>query len=243
MPPHSTHSRPPMPVAKIGRPPMGLHAQAEVKAKDKAAGVPVVKDRETGRFVAIYEPKVAMQILERLADGQLLKEICALPGMPHKDTFRRWVVNNPELGRAYEAAIRLSAVSLEEDALQAAREVKAKSRKMSGTDVRAYEVAMNQFRWSAARRDPAKFGERAPQNITVPIQINTSLDLGAKTEQENIYTITAKVPSKEDPRLLEDRQLVPDPKPFDPRAPRKSVLTPRIKDDHQADQGEPKDGV
>lgn len=217
--------------------------QNKKAVQDKAAGVVITKDQTTGRFVPVYDPSVAMDILEKLADGQLLKEICAQPGMPHKDTFRRWVVNNPELGRAYEAAIRLSAVSLEEDALQAAREVKIKSKKLTGTEVRAYEVAMSQYRWSAARRDPAKFGERAPANITVPIQINTSLDLGAKAEQENIYTITAKVPSKEDPKQLEDRQLVPDPKPFDPHAPRKQVLKPRKVDDPKANQREPKDSV
>lgn len=190
--------------------------------QDKKAGLPV--RQENGRYVTPYDPDIALKIVELIADGQLLKEICKPEkGMPHRSTFHRWVIANPPLAKAYNAAIALSASTLEEDALAAAREIKADPG--NGTKVRAFEVAMAQFRWSASRRDPAKFGERQVANIRVPIQINTTLDLGdsgagGTLEHPNIYGLTAQVKAE-----------VPD-NPDEPLIPPRSrkgklILTPR----------------
>lgn len=174
--------------------------------QDQRAGLPT--QRVGGRFVTAYDPEVAERIVERIAEGELLKDICAEPGMPHRVTFHRWVVRTPELARAYNAAVSLSAHSLEEDALSLAREIKTRSAAATGTEVRAYEVAMAQFRWSAERRDPAKYANRQAVNVQVPIQINTTLDLGAKALPSDIYTVTASVPTEVEPEALENRPVV-----------------------------------
>lgn len=178
-------------------------------AQDEGAGIRVKNAK--GQFVAVYDRELALEILERVAEGELLRDICAKEGMPHISTVRRWGVNNPEFGRAFQAAVQLSASTLEEEALSTARSLADPkfNKKLSGTEVRAFEVAMAQLRWSAARRDPGKYGERAPASVVVPIQINTSLDLGKKGELENIYTIEAKVQGET--VVGSDGQLVPDP--------------------------------
>lgn len=186
-------------------------SQTIAERQDKKAGVELAKNAQ-GRFVAVYDRDLALAILERMASGELLKDICAAPGMPHITTVRRWAVNNPEFSRAFQTATQMSAAALEEEALGTARHIADPkvNKKLSGTEVRAFEVAMNQFRWSASRRDPSKFGERAPASVTVPIQINTSLDLGNKGELDNIYTIEAKVVEPEHVARSTE-QLVPDP--------------------------------
>lgn len=138
----------------------------------------VLVPTEKGRTrVTAYSPKVAEVILLKIADGATLRDIAKEPGMPTKSTIQRWIMKYPDLKQAWAAARELSASSLEDEALDMARVLKRQS-DFTGTKVRAFEVAMNQFRWSAAHRDPATFGQTAQPSVVVPIQINTSLDLG-----------------------------------------------------------------
>lgn len=167
-----------------------------------------------GRFLSAYSPEIALQIIERLAEGETLTAICrGQPGMPHPKTFRRWMVNNPDLAKAYQVAIQVSATSLEEEALEAARSIAAKHK--DGTHVRATEVKLQQLRWSAERRDPNKYGNKSQVSVKVPIQIITPLDLGGpSTDQiQDIYTIEAKALKSPDEAAQEAKsseQLVPE---------------------------------
>lgn len=213
-------------------------AQAPLNPQqDREAGLSKLKD-EAGRWVTLYDPKVALEIVERIAEGELLMEICAPgTGMPHRGTFHRWVVAQPELARAYNAARELSAMSLEERALALANELE--HGEQNHVKTRALDVAMQQYRWSAARRDPAKFGDKVAAHVRVPIQINTTLNLGedvagdSTPEHPNVYTIEAElVEERPITQEDEDRPLVPKPPDgkvatqFKP-GPRKKVLKPR----------------
>jgi terminase small subunit-like protein len=162
--------------------------------------------------LSAYDPDKALGVCEEIAQGLLLKDICKRNGMPSPSTFRRWCVQHPELGRAFQAAIAISAAALEEEALGLAREIRASQK--DGTQVRAFEVAIQQFRWSAARRDPAKYGDKSAVSVRVPIQINTTLDLGSEgaggtLEHPNIYGLEAKVvalPAPEEPPVATPRE-------------------------------------
>lgn len=165
---------------------------ADYPAHDRREGL--VGGRVGGRFMTTYDPELALQIVERMANGETLKEICkAGSGMPHRVTFLRWAVNNPDLSKALAAAKELSASALEEEALELGRAIH--QRPESGAKVRATEVLMQQLRWSAERRDPAKFGQRSQVSVRVPIQINTTLDMGKDAvggpDNEGIYTVNA----------------------------------------------------
>jgi hypothetical protein len=59
---------------------------------------------------------------------------------------------------------------------------------------------MNHLRWVAARRNPQLFSEKAAIKLTVPIQINTNLDLGGSLLDQTMdkggkstYTLEATV--------------------------------------------------
>lgn len=181
-----------------------------------------------GRRVTAYNEKLAFDILDQIAEGKTLNDICTIEnGMPHRRTFRRWVVLHPPLAKAYREALLISASSLEEEALDIARTI----RKNPGTstDIRAAEVALNQFRWSATRRDPAKYGERGLINIAVPIQINTGLNLGegakANSETSSVYDIKASVPQE---IVIEEDEIKLITSKSKRYGPRKRVLTPRV---------------
>lgn len=176
-----------------------------------------------GKYVTQYNPQIALRIVERLAEGETLNFICkGKPGMPHPTTFKRWMVNQPELAKAYETALRVSASALEEEALDTARAIAALPK--DGTHVRAAEVKLAQLRWSAERRDPSKFGQRTQVNIKVPVTIVTPLDLGGSVGPSipDIYTIDARPMTTVSE--IEGKVLLPE-KPVGHK-PQKRVLVP-----------------
>lgn len=179
-----------------------------------------------GRWATQYDQDLALAIVEELAQGRLLRDILRKEGMPHRNTFHRWVIQNPPLAKAYNAALVISAHSLEEDALALAQALQSRKPKDKAL-IAAWQVAMQQLRWSASRRDPAKYGDKAPVSVQVPIQINTTLDLGAEgaattPDHPNVYGLkaTVEVPGEESEEGLKPRWSHPN------RFGRKLKLTP-----------------
>lgn len=196
---------------------------ADTPKQDRDLGL--ARTEINGRFLTKYDPRLAIQIIEQIAEGKLLAEICTREnGMPHRNTFMKWVSREPELAQAYMAARELSAMTMEEEAIDVSRKLLADPG--TAQRVSAANTLINQLRWSASRRDPKQFGDRAATQITVPIHITTSLDMGggggSVAELPDIYTIDL---TPEEPKGLPEE-------PGRGRAgiPRKRVLTPRNPD-------------
>lgn len=186
----------------------------------------VVGRTKGGRLTA-YDRDMAFKIVVEVASGRTLREVCQKgSGFITSTTFRRWAIEHPDLQRAFKEALAMSAGVFEEEAIDEARRLA--NRSLTPQDVAAYRALSEQLRWSASRRDPSMFGDTAKIQIKVPVQINTILDLGQEgiakksSGTENIYEITSQpvidVPFEE---------VVPETT-YDPHAPRKKVLTPRL---------------
>lgn len=175
---------------------------ADTPKQDRALKLP--RKRVGGRFLTAYSPELGLKICEQIAEGETLTAVCKKDGMPHRTTFNRWLTSHPDLRAAYNAARQLSAYSFEEEAIDLARELKAK-KALTSQQVRACEVLLNQLRWSAAKRNKPEFSEKASVKVTVPIQINTVLDMGAgeagtgTADHPNIYEIEAGVEVEQEP--------------------------------------------
>ena len=182
------------------------------KRKDMASG----ERREMfgSRSITKYSPELALKICEKVADGGTLLDICKGIGMPHRTSFHRWVMLYKDVAISYQAARELSAQSLEDEALGLARELSGQNN-FTTVKVRAIDISLQQLRWSATRRDPSKYGQKAKETITVPIQINTTLNLGGDNrDSQGIYTITAEVVSPTGTDVLTppqdpDRLIIP----------------------------------
>lgn len=145
-----------------------------------------------------YDHDVALAICELVAGGKTLRNISKRGGFPSRSTIYGWLTLNPKFYDAYERAKELSAQHFEEEALDMSRELR-EANDFSGTKVQAYNVAMGQLRWSAARRDKTRYGQQVQGQTTVPIQINTTLNLGQEgqppptTESLSVYTVSSTV--------------------------------------------------
>lgn len=153
--------------------------------------------RTRGRPPSVFRPELVVEIIERVAEGETLTSICETDGMPSPTTFRRWVLAREEVRTAFQLARELKADSLFDEALDMARAIK----RSPGTsqNVRAYDVVMSHLRWAAGKLNPQRYSDRSQISFTVPIQINTTLDLGQGggggnvTEHGDVYDLTAKV--------------------------------------------------
>ena len=170
---------------------MADHPQRERNMK-----LPAVEVK--GRWFTKYDPQLALDIVERIADGELLSKITAKDAIPltiTKQTFLRWVATVPELQAAYAAAIQLSAHSFEEKAIDKAQQTADKPG--SPANVSAASLLIHQYQWSAARRNPTRYSDKGNTQIVVPVSINTTLDLGTgkgavDVEVPNIYTLNVE---------------------------------------------------
>lgn len=149
------------------------------------------------RRLSSYDPALAVAICERIAEGETLSKVCAGEGMPDRKTFRRWMVREPELRKAYEAARELQSHSLFDEALDLVRKLKDET--LENAKVTALRVALEQLRWSAGKLNPAQYGEKSSPNGAMTVIVNTTLNLGASDRQlgpapgENLYTLKAVV--------------------------------------------------
>lgn len=148
-----------------------------------------------GRYFTKYDPNIAVDIVERIADGELLLHITAKDAKPvtiTKQTFLRWVATVPELQTAYSAALQISAHAFEEKAIDKAEKVAITPG--SPQNVSAASLLISQYRWSAARRNPTRYSDKGNTQIVVPVNISTTLDMGNQrqtmdVEVPDIYTI------------------------------------------------------
>ncbi len=156
--------------------------------------------KTAGRPPSVFRPELVVEIVERIAEGETLSAICKRDGMPTPGTFRKWALARKEVWEAFQAARELKADSLFDEAMDLAREIRKDPG--SAQRVRAYDVAMSHLRWAAGKLNPQRYSDRSQMIFTVPIQINTTLDLGqggGGTEDGSVYDLTAKVVEVSEP--------------------------------------------
>ncbi len=137
-----------------------------------------------------------LQVIERVAVGRSLEQIAEVPGLPSKETFLIWLAMSPALATAYRHAQEVSAYAMEDEALDMLRRLRSSGTTPTQGLLRATQMLVEHLRWAAEKRNPAVYAKQAAQVATVPIQINTNLDLGdnggtGTKEFPNIYELKA----------------------------------------------------
>lgn len=113
-----------------------------------------------------YTPEMAELICEMLADGHGLKTICDRDGMPSRSTFRRWLVQVPELRAMYARAREDQADTLADQIADIADD--------TDEDANSRRVRVDARKWIAAKLRPGTYGDKIDHNVkgslTVTIQ-------------------------------------------------------------------------
>ena len=187
------------------------------------AGLPTLQIGD--RYITAFDPIMALNIIEQIAEGKLLKDLLDIPGAPSRSTWYRWMVLYPDLKEGYNIAREVSSEGMEERLLEICDEL-IKGETIPPAKLDQIKTAMAQLRWSAAKRNPKAYGERATETTVVPVQINTSLALEpgqAAPATSSIYTITAVRHTDEDGELEEVEEAFA---PADPQVRRGKHKSP-----------------
>ena len=189
----------------------------------------------------LVDPEAVFSFCEQVAFGRDLSDIANDPGMPTVAQFLSLVMREPQVGMLYDKARAMSAYAQEDEALTRLKNSLADT-KMTQVDVRKLEAYVGQLRWSASKRNPQVFSERSNVNVTVPIQINTSLPMGGDnlaggtTEHPNIYELKADVVREVAEPTVEEAlvEQAEERKARRKAGPQKRVLIPRDSPEYRA---------
>lgn len=176
-----------------------IGAEPEPAVPVREPALPVL--REKTRDWSLDDPldtQAAYEVIEGIAFGRTMRDLEREPHLPPMNLFLVWVMKNPQLALAFNKAREISGFILEDEILDLLRE----GWKSPDTTLKAKHLQMlTDGMWKiAAKRNPSVFGEKSTVNVTVPVSINTSLDLGKggeavqrENEITNIYQLRAEV--------------------------------------------------
>ena len=123
-------------------------------------------ERPTG-----FSDTLAVEICQRLADGELLGDICRATRMPSRDTVRRWQNENGPFRDRYAIARDQQADALAEEAIHIARNAAAES-------VTVCRLQIDTIKWLIAKISPKRYGEKVVLDAAVKASIGEAIEKG-----------------------------------------------------------------
>lgn len=128
---------------------------------------------------AMYTQELAERICDLIAQGESLRHIEAIEGMPHKATIMRWCIKYPAFCEQYTRAKEQQAEALNEELLDIADDarndwIEKENQKTGTTFIALNEEAISRARlrietrkWLMGKMKPKKYGERATMDVNV----------------------------------------------------------------------------
>jgi hypothetical protein len=103
----------------------------------------------------MYPPEVRDTILQRIANGESLRAVCAADGLPDKATVMRWLEGDAEFATKYARAREAQADVLFDDMAQIEGSVLSGELKPD-----AARVVLDSQRWRAEKLKPKAYGAK-----------------------------------------------------------------------------------
>ena len=123
-------------------------------------------ERPTG-----FSEALAAEICRRLADGELLGDICRPARMPSRDTVRRWQGENGPFRDRYAVARDQQADALADEAIHIARNADADT-------VAVCRLQIDTIKWLIAKIAPRRYGEKVAPDAAVKVSIGDAIEQG-----------------------------------------------------------------
>jgi hypothetical protein len=176
-----------------------------------------------------YDPVLAEEILERLADGDSLASICHDEGMPDERSVRRWARNHGEFGDQYAIARRLGYEKRADELLEIADDASADwietengNRILDNVHVNRARLMIDTRKWLLSKMLPKVYGDHltvagdAHQPIRHVVQrIEWSSLSDEELEAIEAFALAAQrrlngAPKAEEQLMLENGSLIPE---------------------------------
>lgn len=135
---------------------------------DWEAGVREVTTNARARREAVsFSDELLAEMLDRVASGESLNQICEESGMPTRKTFYQWVSDDPAIRNMYEVALSLRADWVFDQIIEIADEPVGTTDNGS-TDsgaVAKQKLQVDARKWVLSKMAPKKYGEKLESTI------------------------------------------------------------------------------
>lgn len=131
-----------------------------------------MSSQKTGVY---YTPEIANEILERIAKGEFVGQICQGENMPTKTAFYDWLSKIPGLRERFDKA-RIERLDTAQDQLTEAIAAAPPNKE----ELRRIELRMKLDTWMMERLNPTKYGSktvvRGDKDNPIEIKLSSTLD-------------------------------------------------------------------
>ncbi|QDP65704.1 MAG: putative terminase small subunit [Prokaryotic dsDNA virus sp.] len=144
--------------------------------------------RKSGKSIPLFE-----EICHRMAEGRSLESVCRDKDMPPSRTVWDWMKKDENLRSMYDNARDRRGQYFGELIADVAKDA------LTGqVDPNAARVAMDGFKWAAARMSPKQYGDRIHQDIKVDSDAENHLDAvrNMLNDTDNVIPIKGKANAK-----------------------------------------------
>jgi hypothetical protein len=144
-----------------------------MKRKDKPVeqDKPEVKPKNPGGRPEDYNLQIAEEFCSRIAMGHSMHTICNMDDMPARPTVFRWLSKHEEFRDHYTRA-KVEGAHADADKIESIAE-----KVLSGEyDPNAARVAIDAYKWTAARKMPKKYGDSTKIEHTGQIEYKNLSD-------------------------------------------------------------------
>jgi len=145
--------------------------------------------RDVGGRPTLLTQELGDEILERIALGEAVRQICLLPGMPNETTFYRWLLRNEEFRAQYRIAKEAQMDRMEEALVEIAddarndwmtRESERGGERLAFNDeaVRRSTLRINVRQWLMSKLKSKKYGDKVEvtgEGAKTEITVNVGL--------------------------------------------------------------------
>lgn len=126
-----------------------------------------------------FSQEIFDRICALIADGKSVRQACTGRNMPTRKTFHEWVRLSPQLQDQYDRAFLDFEESMLDDITHIADTEK---------DVRRAAVRIDARKWTLARRNRKRFGDRVTNEVTGegggPIKSELTVDVSKLSEEQ-----------------------------------------------------------
>lgn len=129
-----------------------------------------------------WNPKLAAEVLSRVADGRGLREVCAEPDMPVVSTVMRWLDERPEYAQAYGRARAVQADRLFDLAWRIACDA-------TEDTVPTARLKIQTLKWRVTRLSPRKYGRAADLEAVAAARIEAAEEAAARAAARPVFEV------------------------------------------------------
>lgn len=142
-----------------------------VDPEDVNLGSPVATKGRMGRPPK-YKPKLAQKVCQLIAEGNSLRKVCQLEGMPSRSTVFEWIVQYDEFSDQYARAKEKSVESMAEEILEIADDGtndyvadnydkgRTPGYRVDGENIQRSKLRVDTRKWLMGKLKPKKYGDK-----------------------------------------------------------------------------------